>query len=115
MFYGQGYYRGANAVEYDIPDEWFFGRLGIGWTVVIALSAETYTDGAGNILHNNIREREIFDACPSCADLDGAAIGVVNKAIRDGDILGGAATKTKNRPARTERAIGYGYEFIAAK
>jgi hypothetical protein len=100
---GLCHYSGAYVIESHVPDKSSFP------------SAESDTNRAGYIPHGDIGETEVFYACLSCADLNGTAIGFIDQAVGNGDVLALASAKTKNSPAGAEGTISDGHKFITAK
>ena len=113
MWHRQGHYGSAYMAENNIPYKGFRRSGIIGG--IIRRSAEANTYGACYIAHNDIGKSKVLDSGPACADLDGASIGFIDQAIRNGDILWLTSAKAEDRPSRAETAIGDGHKFVAAK
>src|SRR5260370_23417160 len=94
-----------------------FGRGGV-WGVrrppVIGVRADG--DRSGDVAHHQIAERDVLDSRPRAeAHLDDAAVGVVDHAVGNRDVLALAAAEPENRPARAERAVCHRDELVAAE
>jgi hypothetical protein len=105
---------GPDAIEYYVPEKGFWKVLTVR-VVVVRLATETNPYRTRNIPHDDIGEGKILNACSSCADLDGTAIGIIDQAIGNGDVLRFTTTKPEYRPTRAETAVGDGYKLITAE
>src|SRR5262249_50183563 len=76
--------------------------------------ADADADRSRDVVQDDVGEGHPFEARAGTAvKLEGAAVHLVQYAVRDRDVLGHASPEAEHRPARAERRVGDRHELAA--
>ena len=104
----------ADVLKREIADHALGSRRRVGGAAIVGIESDG--NRASDVAHDQVRERDVLQARAGAdADLDGAAVGVVDDAVGDRDVFTFAVAEAEDRPTGAEGRIGDSDELLLPK